>query len=115
MSDIIKPMLCLSTAHLKPETFQLLANDEIECCIFYQKVDCSTGECYGGWLYISDCGSSDSIDQHEDLKALVDYCDSKDIEWVMFDADEDENANLPVYNEEWTAYAKEELGNMMLK
>ena len=43
------------------------------------------------------------------MKALVDYCDSKDIEWVMFDADEDENANLPVYNEEWTVYAKEQL------
>lgn len=42
MSDLIKPMLCLSTAHLKPATFQLLANDEIECCIFYQKIDCST-------------------------------------------------------------------------
>ena len=35
MSDIIKPMLCLSTAHLKPETFQLLANDEIDACIFF--------------------------------------------------------------------------------
>ena len=115
MSDIIKPMLCLSTAHLKPETFKKLERDEIEACIYYKKIDVTNGEYYGGWLYISDDGSPDDINNNEDLKAIVDYCDKHDIEWVMFDVDEDENTDLPVYTDEWVAYAEEVLGDILIK
>lgn len=101
MSDIIKPMLCLSTAHLKPKTVEDLTHDKIECCIYYEKIDVSSGDVYGGWLYISNDGSSDDINSHNDLKILVDYCDEHNIEWVMFDCDITPNPDLPVYIDEW--------------
>lgn len=101
MSDIIKPMLCLSTSHLKPETFRKLEHDEIDACIYYKKIDVTSGEYYGGWLYISEDGSPDDINNNGDLKTIVDYCDEHNIEWVMFDDDITQNPNLPIYADEW--------------
>lgn len=97
----IESMLCLSTAHLKPKTIEELTHDEIECCIYYEKIDVSTGEVYGGWLYISDQGDSDDINAHKDLKNIVDYCDEHDINWIMFDSDIMPNPMFPTYLDEW--------------
>lgn len=97
----IESMLCLSTAHLKPKTIEELTHDEIECCIYYEKIDVSTGEVYGGWLYISDQGDADDINAHKDLKNIVDYCDEHDINWIMFDSDIMPNPLFLTYLDEW--------------
>lgn len=81
-------MLELSTAHVCQETGEQLTLDELMDVCTYPKGD-------DGWIVFVDVNA----ECPEDLKRVMEYADEHGCEWIMFDCDAPECADLPTY--EW--------------
>ena len=73
---------------------------------FYRKEHPNNSdEVYGAFINLADInldeGSSDVRDVPEDLLMVLNYADSFDVHWIMFDCDADEIGELPTYRESW--------------
>lgn len=98
----IQKMLCLSTAHIKPETMALLEEDALEDIVAYPKEIPSTGENCGAFIYVDGASLDEGIeDVPEDLVRVLQYAAKHDASWIMLDDDEEEVEDLPTYYEEW--------------
>lgn len=92
-------MLELSTAHVRPETMARLENDDFEWLPVYKK---SFGEeVFGAFAMITDLDDEEAADIPDDLMKVIRYAIRKGCDWVMFDRDYDEIAELPTYREDW--------------
>ena len=106
MANNIQNMLCLSTVHIKPETLENLQEGNYVHLTSYRKEHpADSEEVYGAFVYVpSVCleeGSEELEDIPEDLRIVLNYADSFNCQWLMFDCDEEEIGELPAYRSEW--------------
>lgn len=92
MSDInfeqnVEPLVALSTAHLRQETAQRLAEDGLD-------ILCYPNE-YGGFIYVGD--SQETI--YPELQTILRAAQADGIVWLKFDADAAEVPGLETF--EW--------------
>lgn len=101
----IHNMLCLSTVHVKPETMRALEENRYNWLPSYRKINpFNTEESYGTFVLVGDMdpqSEEDTADIPEDLQIVLNYADAFGCTWIMFDADEDEIGELPMYRDEW--------------
>lgn len=89
-------MIGMSTSHLRMETLVKMEHNPIDFDIaFYEKREDWSGNLVGFFVPILHgyCPS----DIPDDLRRCYEYADSIGADWIMFDGDEDEVPELPVY------------------
>lgn len=106
MGEYIQKMLSLSTVHVMPETLERIQAGAFDWLICYRKEHPNNSdEVYGAFINLADInldeGSSDVRDVPEDLLMVLNYADSFDVHWIMFDCDADEIGELCTYRESW--------------
>lgn len=84
----VEPLVALSTAHLRQETAQRLADDELD-------ILCYPNE-YGGFIYV---GADENISQYPELNTILCAARADGIVWLKFDADAAEVPGLETF--EW--------------
>lgn len=113
---VIEKLLYLSTAHITPSSFSLLEQDEFNGLTLYLKTDSSSGDIYGGFLYIDQnwylktvtrglittVVPTDAYNELPiDLQRLVSFANMEEVNWIMLDCACDETDMLPSYVDEW--------------
>lgn len=99
MAEITK-MLTLSTAHIRPETANLLETEPETnhmCLSVYQKL--ADGESCGWFIYLGRPGTARHIPA--DLHACMRLARSNDCGILCLDRDGPEDASLTDYSGEW--------------
>lgn len=86
-------MLDVSTAHLSPETRQRLETADIEGVLFYPKGP------WGWFIYVPsrDEGLNVGDEVPADLKNCIDFAQTLEKEWIMFDCDGSIVQELPKF------------------
>lgn len=82
----------VSTAHISPQTADLLKNDGIEDIVVYQKL--------AGW-FICVSNWDDDLEHKfipEDLQRCLAYAQKNNAEWMILDSEQPIVSNLPVYD-----------------
>lgn len=113
----IERMLCLSTMHMKPSSFEFLrANDNLYGLVYYEKREYGGDAVYGSWICISGdliTTFRDEYDNYpEDLRSIIDYAISRDLAWIMFDRDIPITEYFSTYEDEWDHDDKVTTGNL---
>lgn len=114
----IERMLCLSTMHIKPSTFEFLrVNDNLSGLVYYEKREYGGDAVYGSWICISRDFITAFLDEYdsypEDLKSIIDYAISHDLAWIMLDRDIPITEDFSTYEDEWDQFFFREIQNSL--
>lgn len=101
MSDHVEQMLCLSTAHVRPETMSRLCTGDFDWLPSYRKEDPRDPEdIYGVFVLAGDISlesEAETADIPDDLLTVLEYAHRIGAEWIMFDGIRDMIDELPTF------------------
>lgn len=90
-------MLTISTAHIRPETAEMLEMEDATGDMGLTVYALGEGYESNGWLVYVDTEAYGDVPK--DLRRLMEFCAGKNIDWLRLDGDGEILPELPTY--EW--------------